>query len=175
MRDLDPRFRELRPEVLGALPDDELPPAVYEHVLHHCLPDLARELEIVTGLPKAVQAIFTTTVLDNEVTNGGFNQFFWNSSGQYALLALEGLELLGATAHAAVVTKAIATYEAERAVLERFREDGSLEAFSESYKHTTLGRCDDEYYDLGFETLHEAQMRFVRNNLEGFRSGAPAV
>ena len=175
MRDLDPRFRELRPEVLGPLPDDDLPAAVYEHVLHHCLPDLGHEVDIVTGLPKAIQAVYATALLDNDVNNGGFNQFFWNSSGEFALLALEGLELFGATDHAAVVRKAIATYEAERVVLERYREDGSSEAFSESYKHTTLGQCDEAYYDLGFDSLRDAQVRFVRTHLEDFRSGAPAV
>jgi hypothetical protein len=174
-RELDPRFRELRPEVLSLLPPPQLASAVYEHVLHHCLPDLEQELTIVAALPPAVRAIYTTTVLENEVVNGGFNQYFWNSSGQLAFIALEGLDLIGATAHAALLRAAIATYESERAVLQRFRQDGSTEAFSESYEHTELGGLDDQYYALGAGELERIQASFILGHLDAFKSAGPAA
>jgi hypothetical protein len=174
-RELNPRFRELRPEVLRLLPPAQLASAVYEHVLHHCLPDLDHELTIVAGLPPAVRAIYTTTVLENEVVNGGFNQYFWNSSGQLAFMALEGLDLIGATGHAAILGAAIATYESERAVLQRFRHDGSAEAFSESYDHTELGGLDDQYYALGSGELERIQTSFILGHFDAFQSDGPAA
>lgn len=40
---------------------------------------------------------FAVGVLKGEVYNGGFDQFFWNSSGNFYQMALEGLEEIGAT------------------------------------------------------------------------------
>lgn len=39
---------------------------------------------------------WVVNVLEGEVYNGGFDQYFWNSSGAHYLLTLEGLNTLGA-------------------------------------------------------------------------------
>ena len=168
----DPRFRTLTADALRALPDGQLAAAVYHHVLHHILPDLDHEVEIVAHLPKAVAAIYTTTLLENEVVNGGFNQFFWNSTGKLALMALEGLEVIGALRHAAILRLAMATYESERVVLEQFRTRGTSAAFTESYKHTSLGALDEQYHELGPDALAPVQVRFIRDHLDEFNSCA---
>ncbi len=166
----DPRFRELSADILRGLTDNDLVSAVYAHVLHHVLPDLAHEVTIVTGLPIAVSAIYVTALLDNEVLNGGFQQFFWNSSGAFALMALEGLERLGAPKHAAVLQSAIATFEAERPVFDSYRALDTSDAFSESVKHSSLGVIDEQYYDLGFDALTDIQASYIRSHLEEFES-----
>jgi hypothetical protein len=166
----DPRFRQLSAEILRGLSDNDLVSAVYAHVLHHVLPDLVHEVTIVAGLPKAVSAIYVTTLLDNEVLNGGFHQYFWNSSGDFALMTLEGLERLGAPKHAAVLQSAIATFEAERAVFDRYRALDTSEAFNESVKHSTLGALDEQYYDLGFDALTDIQASYIRSHLGEFES-----
>jgi hypothetical protein len=48
---------------------------------------------------KLLRDIFSLTVLDNEVKNGGFNQFF-KSSGDLKQFALSGLRLINADRHA---------------------------------------------------------------------------
>jgi hypothetical protein len=87
--------------------------------------------------------------VDVEVNNGGFNQFFFNPSGEFAGLALAGYELMGAEEYAGVMRAAIATYESERDTLAPFHKERSLESFSESYHHTSLGEMDQRYYSLG--------------------------
>jgi hypothetical protein len=172
-RDLDPRFRELRAVDLQALDDSQLAPAVYEHVLHHCIHDLENELELVAALSPAVRAVYATTLLDNEILNGGFNQFFWNSTGQFALLALEGLQLIGASEHAAITRAAIATYEAERVKHEEFRHIGTKDAFAESYQHTELVDLDDRYCAL--DGLPDILTRFIREHTHLFNSPGRAA
>ncbi len=171
----DPRFRELRADTLRALTNNELVPAVYAHVLHQVLPDLADEVAIVGALPKAIRAIYVTTLLDNEVLNGGFQQFFWNSSGEFALMALEALELLGASEHAAVLRSAIATFESERPVFERYRALNTVDAFSELVKHSSLGTLDEQYYDLGCDALTKIQASFIRSHIAEFESPGRAA
>lgn len=52
-------------------------------------------------------AVLAVGVLNGEVLNGGFGQFFSNSSCDVTKEALEGLELFGAKKHAALLRKAI--------------------------------------------------------------------
>lgn len=48
------------------------------------------------GLSPDEKLYFAVGVLEGEVYNGGFDQFFWNSSGGYLRDAVSGLEILGA-------------------------------------------------------------------------------
>ena len=145
----DERFRNLTPELLASLSADDVADAVVQHVQLRVGEDWEREPEVVRALPPGVRAIYTTWLVDAEVNNGGFNQFFFNSSGQYAGDALAGYELLGAEDYAAVMRGAIATYEVERERLAPFYEEHTLESFRESYDHTELGDVDQRYYALG--------------------------
>jgi hypothetical protein len=52
------------------------------------------------------QRYFAVNLLEGEVYNGGFDQFFWNSSGDYYHLAVEGLEELGASSSLGLVKEA---------------------------------------------------------------------
>lgn len=48
------------------------------------------------GLSPEERLYFAVGILDGEVHNGGFHQFFWNSSGGYYRYAASGLDELGA-------------------------------------------------------------------------------
>jgi len=171
----DPRFRELRAEVLSTVPDHSLAAAVYTHALHHCLPSLDQEMAIISALPLPVRAVYATVLLDNEVLNGGFSQFFWNSTGQFARMAVEGLDYFGAQEHARVTRAAVAVYESGRAGLTRFREEGSDEAFRSFSKASKLQPFDEQYYALGGDSLSDILSQFIRHHLQDFNSGAPAA
>ena len=151
MKDLrpDPRFRVLTRELLASLATDEIGEAIVHHVAHHVGSAMDRKAQIVRALPAGVQAVYATWLVDAEVCNGGFNQYFYNPSGELAGDALVGYELLGAEDYAAVMRAAIATRETERERMARFYDAGTLEAFSESYSHTELNEIDQRYYSLG--------------------------
>jgi hypothetical protein len=138
-----------------------------QHVRWQVGPDVERELEIIRALPPGVQAVYATWLVDAEVNNGGFNQFFWNPSGQLGGDALVGYELLGAEEYAAVMRAAIATREIERERMEPFYEAGTMEAFSESYAHTELEEIDQRYYSLG-DRIYDIWANAVRERPELF-------
>ena len=163
----DPRFRELTPELLASLPPDELPDAVVHHVTFrvHGQEDPGNAFE---QLPPGIRAVYSTWVVDAEVNNGGFNQFFYNRDVSLAGEALAGYELLGAEDYADVMRAAIATYEVERDRLAKFHDAGTLEAFSESYKHTELGAVDQRYYALG-DRIYTVWSTAVRERPQLFR------
>jgi hypothetical protein len=146
----DRRYRELSRELLQSISADDVGSAIVQHVaLHTSQLDAAARAGAIRELPAGTRAIYTTWLVDTEVNNGGFNQFFFNPSGQFAGLALYGYELIGADEYAAVMRAAIATYESERDTLAPFHGQQSLAALSESYRHTSLGEIDQRYYSLG--------------------------
>ena len=164
----DPRFRELTPGVLASLSADEVGSAIVQHVaLQVDIEGEESREAIVRRLPAGTQAVYTTWLVDVEVNNGGFNQFFFNPYGQYAGLALAGYELLGAEDYAAVMRAAIATHEAERETIAPYYEAHTLEAFSESYRHTGLAEVDQRYYALG-DRIYDVWANFARSRPELF-------
>ena len=150
----DERFRRLTPELLASLSADEIADAVVQHVHLRVAGEWGHEAPIIRSLPPGVKAIYTTWLVDAEVNSGGFNQYFFNSSGQYAGDALAGYELLAAEDYVAVMRAAIVTYEVDRERLAPYHNANTLEAFLESYAHTNLSEIDQRYYALGDRIYH---------------------
>jgi hypothetical protein len=162
----DRRFATLTPQLLDSLSADDVGSAIAQHVALQL--EARREDSrdaVVRDLPLGTRAIYTTWLVDAEVNNGGFNQFFFNPYGQLAGLALAGYELLGAEDYAAVMRAAIATHEAEREMMASYYDAGTPEAFSESYQHTGLEEVDQRYYSLG-DRIYDVWASFVRRRPE---------
>jgi hypothetical protein len=58
------------------------------------------------GLSESEKRYFAVGVLDGDVYNGGFEQYFFNSSGAYFEYALLGLEEMGAVQSLALLKRA---------------------------------------------------------------------
>jgi hypothetical protein len=160
----------LTAEIISATPDAK----IEDVLLRYCLAAIEKrpekEVEIVRAFPKGLRMIYTTRVLDDEVNNGGFNQYFWNTSGAFANEALDGLVMIGAIERAQLMREAIDTYEDERKELQKYRAQNTLEAFSESYKHTSLGKLDQRYY-RSKEDLAALRVAYIRSHPKAFWSG----
>ncbi len=96
----------ITPEFLAQVTDDDLPELLFQYVLkvvgaHH------DDLPIIASLPVGLRAGYVLCVLESEVLNGGFHQFFTNSSGRHSDEALEYLRMIGAEEYVDVVAEAI--------------------------------------------------------------------
>jgi uncharacterized protein DUF4375 len=150
---VDARFRQLTPELLASLSADEIADAIVQHVHHRVAGAWGSEAPIIRALPAGVRAVYTTWLVDAEVNAGGFHQYFFNSSGQYAGDALAGYELLGAEDYAAIMRSAIATYEIDREQLDVVEADDPA-TFAGSPVHNALREIDQRYYALGDRIYH---------------------
>lgn len=164
----------LSPGILAGIPDDELVEAILDHICVVRVPNDAPDIEQREArLPAALRMLRAMFWLDAEVQNGGFNQFFYNSTGAHANEALEGFRRIGAVKTATVLERAMALYLDElpyhAQVRERVLKEGTLQAFSESYQHTGLRELDDEYYSSG-ENLEALQVQWIRAHPEEFVS-----
>ena len=64
----------------------------------------------IENLADAERAVICTVLLEAEVNNGGFDQYFFNSSGNWAKYTLAALASVGAWHTAALFRKALAVF-----------------------------------------------------------------
>jgi len=154
---------------LEALSDDELIDAAVEYVVRKVGGDAENRLELLNSLPEGLRAVFAVWMVDAEVKNGGFSQYFWNRGNSGAGVAVFGFRLLGAEDHAAMMEEAIKTWERERPIMSTFEARETREAFSEWAQRTALGPLDMQYY--GLSDIEPALARFLRAHPELFDDG----
>jgi hypothetical protein len=125
------------------------------------------QFKAFSTLPRGMKYVFATALLEGEVENGGFNQYFYNVSSDYALEALAGYRAIGALEHARVLREAIDTYHRERWFHFRVKLRHSLDAFFDSHQHTNLARVDSDFHELEDDTV-ALRAAFIRENLNEF-------
>lgn len=94
---------------LGKVPDEQLVQKVVDSVL-----DFVGELspgeddyELIRQTPKPAQFFRAMRLMESEVNNGGFEQYFWNSSCTLADVALEAYQAIGAPKYVVFLRRAL--------------------------------------------------------------------
>jgi hypothetical protein len=151
---------------MQAATDEELWEVLYQALIPRLRGTRDDEYATVKSWSKGLQMLWATQVVDDEVNNGGFNQYFFNSSGQYAIEAIEGFELIGSIERAKLVRRAVDQLFRDAPRLREFYQQRTMEAFMESYKHTDLGAIDDEWFNA--PEFFTARTRYIREHPEEF-------
>lgn len=102
-------------EVLDSLRDEELPGFLFWYAAKFLEQNGSAcyviggppEGAILAKLPRGIRVGYTLCMLISEVGNGGFYQWFTNSSGRIAYETLDDLRLIGAVKYVHVVEQAI--------------------------------------------------------------------
>ncbi|SHM03981.1 DUF4375 domain-containing protein [Mucilaginibacter sp. OK098] len=161
-------YKKLTSEIINNSNDDQLLQIVFDNLSGKLSDDYTEEYEAVLTFSKAQQAIYIIWCLEAEVNNGGFNQYYFNSSGQFASLTPDALQLVGAHKFSALTAMANNIYETEYSNITKY-QDGTLEGFSKSYNDNPLNEFDNEFYELyKVENLQQLQIDFIRRNLFNF-------
>lgn len=106
-------------------------------------------------------------VLDAEVRNGGFSQYFFNSSGDEWKSALSGLEAMGSRDRLALLQKALAKFD--KSSPSEFRNQRMQQlAKIEDGKDSVFDQLETRYYKSS-ENLDVMVMRYVLKNPDAFR------
>ncbi len=171
---LPPKYPVLTTEILEKIPDDGLEFAILDHINGKIGGDYERAHRIVLSMPKGFQMVYATWWVEAEVNNGGFNQYFWNPSGEFQNEALAGYKLIGALEHGKLLAEAMRGNQEIQATQEKFKRAGTIKAFGESYKDNPLNKLDDRFYEFK-EDASALRIRFIRQNKESFISRSPAL
>jgi hypothetical protein len=162
-----PIHETLTSEILSKVKDEDLEQAIFDNIAAK-MDDGSEEREIVESLTPGQRAIYVTMIVEGEVSNGGFNQFYYNPSGQVADLMEEAFKTIEARPFADLATQANSIYAGIKEDLEKYK-DGTMESFSKSYDNNPLNELDDKFYKLNeHESLSQIRIQYIRNNVKEF-------
>ena len=155
-------------EKIDKMTDNDLLFEVFKDIAERYTGQTQNKREIISSLTKEQQAFYALTVLEMEVNNGGFNQYYYNNGDEFADEAVTGLKMIGADKFTELVKKANDTYRQQNKKITE-KQEGSLEGFSESYKDNPLNDLDKAFYNLyKEEPLTQLTVDFVRKNKHKF-------
>jgi hypothetical protein len=155
-------------QIIDKLSDEDVEGAIYENIVETFKGDFDNEFEHIKKLSTGQQMFWATWILEAEVNNGGFNQYYYNSDGEFAEMALNGLKIIKANKFADLVSRANSVYEKDKERLSAY-DDGSMESFSKSYKDNPLNKFDDEFYDLEKkQNISKLRIKYIREHKSEF-------
>lgn len=164
----NPNHKILTIDIINKTSDDSLLWVIADNLFKKILKDYKKEYQTVMTFSKPRQAIYMIWELEAEINNGGFNQYYFNSSGQFAKLTPDALRLVGAVKFSELVSKANKIFETENKKITK-NQDGTLDGFSKSYEDNPLNKFDDEFYKLyKTENLEQLQIAFIRKHKAEF-------
>lgn len=148
---------------LDSLSDDEIEFEIFDKILELIGNNFKDEHKIVCGLPSGLTYFYATWLLESEVNNGGFNQFFYNSSVNFIDEARDGLVYFGDIKLKELLDEAVEIFMNEIDMQIKTREIGTIEAFSESYEKSNLDTMDSKFYSMDY-ILSNLRINHIRNN-----------
>jgi len=166
-----PRYPELTPSVLAGIPDDMLEQSVVDFVLAHGVWRHNDLLRLLASLPEGFGIVYSTWVLDAEVANGGFHQYFWNTEGRYLDLVTRAVQRLGSAENNRILSQAIKVYALEgRPDVAALAPEEQVQVFSKGAQESSLGTLDSQWYD---RDLAAARVRLIREHPTLFTARLP--
>ena len=164
-----PQHTILTEAILDATPRYELEQVVFDHLALQ-LPKAYEEREafILKEFNTSQQAVYLTKMLEDEVFNGGLNQYFANWGQAYAKILPALYDLIRERRFADWMRRVNQVYAAEYDQIRKY-QDGSLEGFSKSYRDNPLKPLDEEFYQLcAPDTLRSKLNAYIHANRADF-------
>jgi hypothetical protein len=121
-----------------------------------------QDAEGFDALTKPEQMYLAIWALEAEANNGAFDQFFHNSSGHLADLALEGLVACGAHRMAGLFREAMSIFPSGEVPMDQEKRWAAMDGFSESQLNK-LEDLSDQFVDYP-DDLHSLLEVYVQHN-----------
>jgi Domain of unknown function (DUF4375) len=111
-------------------------------------------------------AFYFNQEIEREVNNGGFDQYFKNSSGRYANDTIDTLKLVGANKTAKILESAIEIFPEQIVPIDDELRDKIYEQIKDMASEL-WGDLDQQFFKYE-DNLNKLNMEFVKNNREYF-------
>lgn len=163
-----PIHKVLTEEIINSTPDNDLLQVVFDNLFEKLPKDHSKMYETVISWNMSRQAIFIIWIAEGQINNGGFNQFYFNSTGQFHKELPIAFKHIGANGLSKLTELANEIFYDENERIAK-HQDGTLEGFSRSYEDNPLNKLDSQFYELDkTENLLQIQIEFVRKNIHDF-------
>ena len=158
------KYKFLKKAELPDIPDVILEHAVMSWMWTKAFKGDADQYEVISSLPKPCQNVYSCRTVTDEINNGGLNQLFYNSTGQFAEMSIDGFLALGSQKLSDVMAKAVELYRKNKPLLDKYNDD-TLESFFDSYAEKIFEELDNIFYD---EIDSVDMAKFIRQNADCF-------
>ncbi len=118
------------------------------------------------ALTHAERVFYITQTLEAEVNNGGFSQFFFNSSGDFSGELAQAFTEIGAVRIACLCEKALEAFGRELPV-DRDERVKLLNELESEETEEILDDCDDAFYEYP-EDLNSLSYAYIMKNKAAF-------
>ena len=105
--------------------------------------------------------------LEREINNGGFNQFFYNSSGGYTEQIIDALRKIGSTKFLKIVENASAQFPNSLVPKDDTERQKLLEKIG-SQANAVWNELDSEFFQYE-EDIYSLMRNYIDKNVEKFR------
>jgi hypothetical protein len=120
----------------------------------------------ITNLPEKERVVYHIAILDEEISNGGFNQYFVNGYGQFARDTILSLKLIKANKTALILEKAFQFVNQENLEDDVFRSKlllGDIDGlYDDESLDDSLNELDEEYSEYQ-DNLGSLLVDYLRN------------
>lgn len=112
--------------------------------------------------------IYVIEGMMREVNNGGFNQFFFNSSGYLAFDLIPALESINSIEAKEIAHRALKIF-GEPSSLDRDQRITHLKKITKNFELEPWNKCDDDFYNLS-EPIEKLMIDYIEENINEFVS-----
>jgi hypothetical protein len=112
------------------------------------------------GLSNPEYIVLAVEALEREVNNGGYDQFFTNSSREFAPTIVDSLRRIGCKKAASITERALKAFGMSDPTVEAI--DTAM-AVDDEERTKRFAQCDDEYYK-NTEPIAERLFAFIKAN-----------
>ena len=119
--------------------------------------------------------VFLVSMVLGDVNNGGFSEFFFNSSGDHCTEIVAALTVIGATEGRALLSEAMACFPGATPSPNRFTRQEQLEALEDRPTFEDAFEKLDERFFADAGRIEERLLAFVRAHPDAFILRATAT
>lgn len=112
------------------------------------------------------RVFFVTQQLEMEVNNGGFSQFFYNTSGDFSHELVHAFTEIGANKTVVICKKALDAFP-QTFPVDRYERQEMLDELESDEIEEILDECDDEFYEYE-DDLTNLNYEYIRKNKQFF-------
>ena len=125
--------------------------------------DYGNDMDVLTEPQKI---FYLNQNLEREINNGGFNQYFINSSGDYTHETIHSLKSIGANHTADILQKAIDQFSDKKVPKDRDDRIEIVEDIEET-SNEVWEELDQKFFEY-VDDLNTLNMEYIRRNKEYF-------
>lgn len=122
--------------------------------------------DTLEGLTEQQKAFYLNQNLEREINNGGFNQYFSNSSGDFSHETLTSLRTIGANKTADILQKAINQFPNSKVPKDRAERQNILEQVEEKAEDV-WEQLDQLFYKYE-DNLNDLNIEYIKQNRSSF-------